>query len=135
MSKSFKLKNNIYLDGKSVYLKRYYGNFNNDYVYSSDLSYKCLRLGSYVFLIIDTIAFTQNITQTYTVFATGFPKAKSNTIFYLDYGTIETTQLYDRARVAITQDGNLQTHWGNINHYGNSADVQYHGFVIYETSE
>lgn len=133
MSKSIKLKNDVYLDSKALYLKRYYMTINSTYVYDADLSYRCIRIGNFVILTIDTIAFKQQIAQHATLLASGLPKAKTYTVFVLNYCRDANTD--GMCRCAINTNGEMQTHWGNITNYGESANKQYSGLVIYETSD
>lgn len=133
MSKSIKLKNGVYLDSKALYLKRYYMTINSTYVYDTDLSYRCIRIGNFVILTIDTIAFKEQITQTATLLASGLPKAKAYTIFILNYG--RDTNSNGMCRCGVNLNGELVTHWGNITQVGDSANKQYNGLVIYETSD
>ena len=101
---------------------------NDDVTYSQELGINCITIGNYVLLDIKIIAFKREPSN-YEILLYGLPPAKNYTIFGL-FGLISATG--DSCRLAITQDGKLQTHWGNPHQYGDAANKQYSGFVIYE---
>ena len=130
MSKSIKLKNNIFLDCRSLYMKFYTLSFNSDYVYSADLDYICFRIGNIVILKINTIAFKANMPN-YTPFITGLPTANGYIISYLFGGNASVGKTL---RIDISYNL-VQTHWTGDNDYGDSPNKQYSGMIIYTTSD
>jgi len=142
MSKSIKLKDNNYWDSRSVIHKgkTMYSiledikkdiSFNSEYVYYEDLSFSCIKIGRIVILNIYTLGFKKAM-DNYVVFASGLPKPTVYTVFYMygGNGACGTT-----ARIAITGEGTLQTHWGAPPHYGESANKQYSCTLVYEAVE
>lgn len=105
--------------------------FNEEYVYSSDLGYMCFKIGNLVFLNIYTIAFKKEVPN-FTWLIEGLPKTNTYPIFYLNGGC---TASGTTARCSITEQGRAQTFWGAPTSYGDSANKQYYGTIIYRTIE
>lgn len=104
---------------------------NTEYVYSSDFEYHCYRVGNIVILHINTVAFISEMGNDEELIY-GLPKPKKYTIFHL-YGGLNTKGT--TARVAVNLNGNIQIHHGKPSCFGNSANIQYSGIVIYECVE
>ena len=143
MSKSIKLKNDTYIDSSSiVHNKEKLSDilntesriltFNEEYVYSTDLEYYCLKIGKVVFLNIRTIAFKKGFEKTGTQFISGLPKPSTYLIFYL-YGGAEASGT--ALRCAITPEGTIVNHYSIALGVGDSANRQYGGTLIYLTNE
>lgn len=142
MSKSIKFKNNNYLDSSSIVHKRkklsdileqstIQLTFNEEYVYLTDLGYSCFKIGRLVFLDIYCIAFKKEVPN-YTWLISGLPKINTYPTFYLNGGV---TASGTTARCSITPEGRVQTHWGSPTSYGDSANKQYYGTIIYKSIE
>lgn len=143
MSKSIKFKNDNYLDSTSIVHNRQLLsdilniqeipiNFNTDYIYLSDLQYICVKIGKLVILNIHTIAFKQLIPNSQSLI-TGLPcTLGNNIIFYLFGGNGASGQTL---RLALIENGNIQTHWAPDVVYGDSSNKQYSGILIYKTSQ
>ena len=142
MSKSIKLKNNNYLDSTSIVYNRQKLSdildiqtiplsVNTDYVYIEDLQYMCVKIGKLVILNIRTLGFKQPIPN-YQPIIYGLPKPNEYTIIYL-YGGNGANGC--TVRLAINGDGNIQTHWSPEPQYGDSANKQYGGTLIYKVNE
>ena len=145
MSKSLKLKDNNYLDSSSIMHHRksledilnietisLY--VNEDYVYLSDLQYMCVKIGKLVILNIRTLAFKQEIPN-YQEIIYGLPKPSEYTIVYLYGGNGASGATM---RLGISDNGNsgvIKTHWSPSPIYGDSANNQYGGTIIYKTNE
>lgn len=143
MSKSIKLKNDTYIDSSSiVYNKQKLSdilniqtinlNFNSDYIYDTDLDYKCVKIGKLVILNICTLSFKQAVPN-YQVFISGLPKTANEYIIFYFYGG--ATAMGKSCRCALTPNGDIQTHWGSPGEYGDSANKQYGCTLIYLTNE
>lgn len=104
---------------------------NTEYVYSSDFEYHCYRVGNIVILHINTIGFISAMKNN-TKLIYGLPKPKKYTIFYLYGGGAARGTT---ARVGINLDGCIQIHYGEPSCFGDSANIQYSGIVIYECVE
>lgn len=104
---------------------------NEEYVYTSDLSYMVVRIGKIVIVNIRTIGFKSAVPHGGKIIY-GLPPIKTNEIFYLYGGG---TAKGDTTRVALTTDGNVNVHYGSNAHYGNSSNAQYSGTLIYETND
>ncbi len=142
MSKSIKLKNNTYIDSKGVahnkqtlYNILHTSNinltFNSQYVYDTDLDYNCLKIGNIVILSINTMGFKTNNIENYGVIASGLPKPTATHRFHLfpNNGTANSF------RVHIDTDGRIKRHWTSDPIYGDSANKQYNGCLVYLTNE
>lgn len=104
---------------------------NEEYVYTTDLSYMVVRIGKIAILNIRTIGFKSAVPHGGKIIY-GLPPIKNNEIFYL-YGGF--TAKGDTMRVALTTDGNVNVHYGSNAYYGNSSNAQYGGTLIYETTD
>lgn len=104
---------------------------DTNHVYSSDLSYSCLKIGKMVILNIHSMAFVK-LLDNFVKFIFGLPKPVSYKIFYLIGGNGAEGSV---ARCGLCEDGSIQTHWGSPAHYGDSANKQYEGIVVYESIE
>ena len=104
---------------------------NEEYVYTSDLSYIVVRIGKIVIVNIRTIGFKSAVPHSSTVIY-GLPHPTASAIFYLYGGNIAKG---DTTRLILTTDGNVNIHYGSNIHFGNSADAQYGGTLIYETTD
>lgn len=142
MSKSIKLKNETYLDSSSiVHNKEKLSDilntesitltFNEEYVYSTDREYYCLKIGKVIFLNIRTIAFKKGFEKT-TQFISGLPKPRAYLIFYL-HGGMEASGT--ALRCGITAEGTICNHYSSPTGVGDSANRQYGGTLIYLTNE
>ena len=105
--------------------------FNNDYVYSEDLSYICIKIGKIVMLSIHTIAFKQLIPNFESIIY-GLPKPKSEIMIHLQGGQAASGK---SIRVRLDVNGNILSHYSYDNLYGDSQNNQYTGTIIYETNE
>ena len=143
MSKSIKLKNDTYIDSSGIaHNKEKLSDilntesriltFNEEYVYSTDLEYYCLKIGKVVFLNIRTIAFKKGFEETGTQFISGLPKPSAYLVFYL-YGGMEASGT--ALRCAITPEGIIVNHYSSPTSVGNSASRQYGGTLIYLTTD
>lgn len=103
---------------------------NEEYVYTSDLSYIVVRIGKIVILNIRTIAFKSEAAHG-AVLITGLPPAKNGVIFYL-YGGHAAAGT--SVRVALQENGTINIHYSSIPQYGDSPNKQYSGTLIYETN-
>ena len=104
---------------------------NEEYVYTSNLSYMVVRIGKIVIVNIRTIGFKSAVPHGGKIIY-GLPPIKTNEIFYLYGGG---TAKGDTTRVALTTDGNVNVHYGSNAHYGDSSNAQYSGTLIYETND
>lgn len=104
---------------------------NTDYVYSTDWDYSCVKIGNVVFLSINTIAFKVGNIPNFSVLLSNLPKPSTEAIFYL----APRHANIDDFRVRITQNGQLASHWTADPEYGDSANNQYHGSIIYFTND
>lgn len=104
---------------------------DTNYVYSSDTQISCFKIGKMVILNIHIIAF-KTAMDNFVQFIFGLPKPKQYTFLYLYGGNGAEGST---ARCGLTENGSIQTHWGSPAHYGDSANKQYGGVVIYETYE
>lgn len=104
---------------------------DTNHVYSTDFNYSCFKIGKMVILNIHSIAFT-SLLDTYVKFISGLPKPVSYKIFYLIGGNGAEGSV---ARCGLCEDGSIQTHWGSPSNYGDSANKQYEGIVVYESIE
>lgn len=85
-----------------------------------------VRIGNIVIVNFDEVSINQNITQHGTVLATGLPKASSSGLNLL---TNYDTGKY--LRIAITGEGNIQTHYSDVN----ASNNVWYGTFIYITNE
>ena len=143
MSKSIKLNDDNYWDSTGIVhnkqklsdiLDNPFINltFNEDYIYSTDRQYTCLKIGKVVILNIHTIAFSQETpNDTYIIY--GLPKPKENIVFAL-LGN-NSAQGGTTRCVLLKSTGNIRIHYGAPGYYGASSTRQYNGILIYETSE
>ena len=104
---------------------------NEEYVYTSGLSYMVVRIGKMVILNIRTIGFKSVVPHGGKIIY-GLPPAKNGVIFYLYGGN---TAKGDTTRIYIDANGDANVHYGSNTYYGNSADAQYGGTIIYETTD
>ena len=104
---------------------------NMDYVYSTDLDYTCIKIGNVAFLSINTIAFKVGNIPNFGVLLSNLPKPSTGHIFYL--APIHAN--IGHFRVAINPDGQLLRHWTGDPEYGDSANKQYSGTIIYFTND
>ena len=104
---------------------------NEGYVYTSDLSYIVVRIGKIVILNIRTIGFKSVVPHGGKIIY-GLPPAKNGVLFYLYGGN---TAKGDTMRLYIDESGEVNVHYGSNSYYGNSADAQYSGTLIYETTD
>lgn len=104
---------------------------NTDYVYSTDWDYNCMKIGNVVFLSINTIAFKVGDIPNDGVILSNLPKPSTEHIFLLAprYANIE------KFRVYLSQNGQLIRHWTGDPQYGDSANKQYGGTIIYLTND
>lgn len=105
-------------------------NFNEEYVYSTDLSYICFKIGKMVFVNINTIAFKTTIPNE-ALIVSGLPIAKTPYLTYPIQGARGATD--DSARVLMNTLGELHIHYGSPSQYGDSANKQYTCTFFYET--
>lgn len=145
MSRSIKFKNNNYLDSSSIIhnrellsdilnIKTISLYVNEDYVYLGDLQYMCVKIGKLVILNIRTLAFKQEIPN-YQEIIYGLPRPSEYTIVYLYGGNGASGHTM---RLGISDNGTsgiIQTHWSPTPIYGDSANNQYGGTIIYKTNE
>lgn len=106
--------------------------FNDTYVYTSDLQYICFKLGNLAFVFINVLAFRVGAIAdlpNYAVLATGLPRPSRTEVFYLQ----PSGKSDNKFRADITVNGNMQRHWSADPVYGDSANRQYSGFIVYET--
>lgn len=103
---------------------------NEEYVYTTDLSYFVVRMGKIVILNIRTLGF-KSVVPHGSVIIYGLPPAKNGVIFYLYGGNAAKG---DTTRVYIGTNGEVNVHYGSNAYYGNSSDSQYGGTLIYETN-
>lgn len=130
MSKSIKLKNDIYFDSKGIQAKVITPIINTDYVYSSDLDICCFKLNNIAIIKINTIAFKSEIPN-FDIIMSNLPKCKSpDCISYL-YARHCNNQ--EAVRVRINSSGQMVKHYSAEPYYGSSANYQYSGLFIYET--
>jgi hypothetical protein len=107
-------------------------NFNEEYVYSTDLSYICFKIGKMVFVNINIISF-KSLIPNGTVIISGLPlNIKKYDAYQLVGGRGASD---DCARVVLNDTGGLQIHYGSPNKYGDSANKQYTCTFMYITSE
>lgn len=143
MSKSIKLKDNTYLDSSSIVhnkellsdiinISKINLQFDSDYIYTNELSYICFKIGKICILNIYYIAFKSDM-ENYKQFILGLPKPKDNILFYL-YGGLEAKGSAIRCGLNCSS-GNIGKHWSDSIIYGDSANKQYSGILIYETIE
>lgn len=144
MGSTVKLANDLYLETSSIVhngellsdilnIQEIPINFNMDYIYSSDLDYICVKIGKLVILNIHTIAFKQEVPTNGQMLINQLPihnKGNAGIIFYLYGGGINASG--KTLRLALTQYGNIQTHWSSDIIYGDSANTQYSGILIYK---
>lgn len=103
---------------------------NTDYVYSTDWDYNCMKIGNVVFLSINTIAFKVEDIPNYGVLLSNLPKPINEHIFLLI-----PRNTGNSFRVRINGSGNLVRHYSSHPEYGNSANKQYGGTIIYFTND
>ena len=129
MPRSIRFSNDTYLDSKSgIRIKRLYPTFDSEYVYTNqDFGYIAFQIGRLVFIFIQSIAFKKEIGN-FVPFITGLPIPTDYNIEYL-LGSNTMPSI----RVSIT-NGVVQTHW-TVVEYGDSANKQYSGLLVYETNE
>ena len=104
---------------------------DTNYVYSSDWNYSCFKIGKMVILNIHSIAFISEM-DNYVQFIYGLPKPVNYKTFYLMGGNGASGST---ARCGLREDGSIQTHWGSPTQFGDSANKQYEGTIVYETYE
>lgn len=106
---------------------------NTDYVYSTDWDYTCIKIGNVVFLSINTIAFkVGNIPNDGSgVILSNLPKPSTDHIFLLSPRRANI----DHFRVCINRNGQLVRHYAADPEYGDSANKQYGGTIIYLTND
>lgn len=142
MSKLIKLENENYIDSSSIVYNRQKLSdildiqtipisVNTDYVYYNDMQYTCVKIGKLVILNIQTVAFTQEIPN-YQEIIYGLPKPINAIVFYLFGGNVANG---NTVRLGLNPNGNIQTHWSPAILYGDSANKQYGGILIYKTNE
>ena len=103
---------------------------NTDYVYSTDLDYTCIKIGNVVFLSINTIAFKVGDIPNDGVLLSNLPKPINEHIFLLI-----PRNTGNSLRVCIDKSGNLVSHYSYPPEYGDSANKQYGGTIIYFTND
>ena len=104
---------------------------NEEYVYTTDLSYIVVRIGKIAILDIRTIGFKSVVPHGGKIIY-GLPPAKNGAMFYL-YGA--NVAKGDTVRAFISESGEVNIHYGSNTYYGNSSDTQYGGTIIYETTD
>lgn len=104
---------------------------NEEYVYTTDLSYIVVRIGKIAILNIRTIAFKSVVPHGGKIIY-GLPPAKNGVIFYL-YGGQSAKG--DTMRLYIDENGEVNSHYGSNTYYGSSPNDQYGGTLIYETTD
>lgn len=104
---------------------------NTDYVYSTDWDYACIKIGNVVFLSINIIAFKVGNIPNHGVLLSNLPKPSTDHVFLLAPKHANLEQF----RVAILQNGQLVRHWTADPEYGNTAENQYNGSIIYFTND
>ena len=129
MSSSIKLKNDVYLDCKAIHVERITGTFDSNNVANHDLDYMFIRIGNYILLKFNTIAFNFNGGSHGDLIISGLPKPKDVIIFLLNTGwsNISQDQL---GRFAIQSNGSMTTHYAYI-----TTTESFGGFAIYETTD
>ena len=103
---------------------------NTDYIYSADLDYTCIKIGNVVFLSINTIAFKVGDIPNSGVLLSNLPKPINGHIFLL-----MPRNTGNSLRVRIDESGNLVRHYSSPPEYGDSANKQYGGTIIYFTND
>lgn len=103
--------------------------FSDEYVYSSDLSYICFKIGKLVCVNINVIAFKTTIPNGALIIS-GLPIAKTPYLAYSIQGARGATD--DSARVIMNELGELHIHYGSPSQYGDSANKQYTCTFFYE---
>ena len=103
---------------------------NDEYVYSDDFTVYCYKIGKLVIIEFGVIAF-KSVPPNYATIFSGVPQAVSATIFSL-FGNNGAKG--DTVRLRISSN-NVITHWGSPSHYGDSANKQYSGVVMYKTNQ
>lgn len=105
-------------------------NFNEEYVYSTDLSYICFKIGKIVFVNINIIAFKILIPNGGLIIS-GLPIAKTPYFAFPILGALGAEN--NSARVIMNELGELHIHYGSPSQYGDSANKQYTCTFFYET--
>ncbi len=90
-------------------------------------TFKYTKIGNIVIVTLYDIIIAQDITQHATILATGLPKAIA-----FQMGLLINYDTGARFRVGITESGNFQNHWSNVNASNNSS---WYGTLIYITNE
>lgn len=121
------------VNGDCLIPKQLYLTFNNDYVYSTDLEYICFKIGKIVILNIRTIAFKTALSHE-SVILRGLPIPKNYSIFYL-YGGQNSLGATASVRCAVNTYGDVAAHYSGTDLVGESANKQFSGIVIYETTD
>lgn len=103
--------------------------FSDEYVYSSDLSYICFKIGKLVCVNINTIAFKTSVPNAGLIIS-GLPIAKTPYLTYPIQGALGAEN--DSARVIMNALGELHIHYGSPSQYGDSANKQYTCTFFYE---
>lgn len=140
MAKSYKLKGDNYLDSSNVFYEHTSLEdilnqnsksltINQEYIDISNLSYVCFVLGKVVILYFGAIAFKKQI-DNYVNIITGLPKPETYIVCSLN-GIVSAEG--SSCRLGITLNGELRTHWGSPAHYGDVANKQYSGIIVYKT--
>ena len=129
MAKSIRLKNDVYLDSKSIHIEKITGTFDFNNVANYDLDFFFIRIGNFVFLKFNTITFNFNGNCHGDLIVSGLPKPKDVIIFLLNTGwsNIQQDQL---GRFAIQNNGAMTTHYAYI-----TTKESFSGIAIYETTD
>ena len=106
---------------------------NSTYCHTTDFAYQCCIIGNYAFVNIGSVAFKTGNVPNYATILTGLPPAKRYYTCHLLGGV--GTKNNPCIRVAIREDGGMQTHWhvgGIVYDANSSANTQYTGTFVYE---
>lgn len=107
--------------------------FNSDYIYNTDLSYICVKIGNVVILNIYTLGFkSADYAEINEVLISGLPKPIAPIPFSM-YGSVEAEG--DTGRFKLNDNGQITSWYWNISQYGSSANKQYGTTLVYLTND
>lgn len=120
------------INEKLIKPKKYDITLNTEYIYESEFSVDCFKIGNLAFVSINTIAFKTSEIPNYSILFSGLPKPKQQEIFLL-YAFNGTSR--NCIRVRIDESGNIVLHWSSVPNSGDAGNIQYGGILIYETTD
>ena len=125
----------IVVDGEEIYKQHKIIpiTINANYIYNNgiDCNIICYKMGNLVLLVVSTLAFKVGDMPNESTLLSGLPKATDFYTFYLSSSIPGTAPF----RAIIGTDGTVKRHYSVDPQYGDSANKQYYGVLMYPTND